>query len=65
MNIIRRLEMLEAAAHKSRDNVGYEIVLLKKGESCEEGIIRLGFHAWPRDRIICVNFVDPNDTSLL
>lgn len=57
MNILRRVEMLEAAALKTRDNVGYEVVLLEKGESCEEGRIRSGLNDWPPDRIIFVSFV--------
>jgi hypothetical protein len=61
MNIIRRLEMLEAAALKTRDDVGYKIVLLQRSESCEEGIVRSGLQDWPQDRIIFVNFVSPND----
>jgi hypothetical protein len=63
MNIIRRLEMLEAAVHKNKDGVGYEIVLLKKGEGCEEGIIRSGLQAWPRERIIAVAFVSANNKT--
>jgi hypothetical protein len=63
MNIIRRLEALEAAGSKTRDDVGIEVVFLKTGESDEEGIIRSGFSDWPRDRIICVRFVKPNDMS--
>jgi hypothetical protein len=61
MNNIRRLEMLEAAALKTSDDVGIKLVFLKTGESSGEGIIRSGLQDWPRDRIICVNFVSPND----
>lgn len=61
MNVIRRLEALEAVASKTRDDVGIEVVFLKTDESDEEGIIRSGFSDWPRDRIICVRFVKPND----
>ena len=61
MNIIRRLEMLEAAALKTRDDVGYKIVLLQRGESCEEGIVRSRLQDWPADRIITVRFVSPGD----
>lgn len=63
MNITRRLEVLEAAASKTRDNVGIEVVFQKTGESDEKGIIRSGFSDWPRDRIICVRFVSPNDKT--
>ena len=61
MNIIRRLEMLEARVGKTMDDVGYKLVLLEKGESCEEGIIRSGLQDWPEDRIITVAFVSPSD----
>jgi hypothetical protein len=63
MNITRRLEVLEAATLKTKDDVGIEVVFLKTGESDEEGIIRSGFQDWPRDRIICVRFIKPNDMS--
>jgi hypothetical protein len=60
MNIIQRLEKLEAAALKTRDDVGIEVVFLKKGESSEEGIERSGLQNW-FGRIIFVRFVKPND----
>jgi hypothetical protein len=63
MNITRRLEILEAAALKTKDDAGIKVVFLKTGESSEEGIIRSGFQGWPRDRIICVKFVSPNDKT--
>jgi hypothetical protein len=62
MNINRRVEILEAAALKTKDNAGIKVVFLKTGESNEDGIIRSGLQDWPQDRIICVNFVSPNDT---
>jgi hypothetical protein len=64
MNIIRRLEVLEAAASKTKDDVGIGVVFLKTDESSEEGIIRSGFQDWPRDRIVCVNFVKPNNKPI-
>jgi hypothetical protein len=65
MNIIRRLEVLEAAALKTTYDAGIKVVLLKKGESSEEGIIRSGLQDWAQDRIITVRFVSPNDKPVV
>lgn len=61
MNILRRLEMLEAMLLKTRDDVGYKLVLLEQGESCEEGRIRSGLKDWPSNRIIAVQFIGAHD----
>jgi hypothetical protein len=60
MNITRRLEVLEAAALKTRDDAGIKVVFLKKGESSEEGIERSELQNWS-GRIIFVKFVSPSD----
>ena len=57
MNILRRVEMLEAAVRQTRDDVGYKLVLLEKGESCGDGRIRAGLKDWPSDRIFIIEFV--------
>jgi hypothetical protein len=64
MNITRRLEVLEAAALKTQENLNMQLVLLKKGESSEEGIIRTGLQDWPQDRLIIVRFVSPKDMPM-
>lgn len=49
--------MLEAAVLQTKNDVGYKLVLLEKGESCEEGNVRSGLKDWPSNRIIFVRFV--------
>jgi hypothetical protein len=65
MTILRRVEMLEAATLKTMEDVGYKIVLLKKGESCKECIIRSGLEDSPHDKIITVTFASPNDKPVM
>ncbi|WON74532.1 hypothetical protein [Nitrosospira sp. Is2] len=64
MNILRRVEMLEAAARRTND-VGYKIVFLQESESYEEGVINAGLLDWPSDRILVIRFVTGKDGSPL
>jgi hypothetical protein len=63
MNITRRLEVLEAAALKTKDDAGIKVVFLKTRESREEGIERSGLQNWS-GRIIFVKFVSPSDKPM-
>ncbi|SCY42427.1 hypothetical protein SAMN05216420_10637 [Nitrosospira sp. Nl5] len=65
MNILRRVEMLEAAVLETRDDVGYKLVMLEGDETCEEGVIRSGLKDWPPDRIFIIKFVSASDTPIL
>ena len=56
MNILRRVEMLEAAARQT-DDVGYKLVFLQGDETYEEGIVRDGLTDWPSNRILMIRFV--------
>ena len=62
MNIHRRVEMLEAAMGRTNDGDCYKLVILKDGESYEEGIVREGLIDWPSDRILAICFVAPEDS---
>ena len=42
MNILRRVETLEAAVGRTNDDDCYKLVMLKEGESYEEGIVQGG-----------------------
>ena len=42
MNILRRVEILEAAVGRTNDGDCYKVVMLKEGESYEEHIVRAG-----------------------
>ena len=44
MNILRRVEMLEAAVGRTNDGDCYKVVMLKEGESYEEGIVHAGLN---------------------
>ena len=44
MNILRRVEILEAAVGRTNDGDCYKVVMLKEGESYEEGIVRDGLN---------------------
>lgn len=57
MNILRRVEMLEAAVGRTNDGGCYKVVMLKEGESCAEGIVREGLRDFPSDRILVIEFV--------
>lgn len=57
MTILGRVEALEAALLKTRDDAGYKLVLLKEGESGEEGIMSSELKDWPADRIMAIRFV--------
>jgi hypothetical protein len=57
MTTLRRVEMLEAVLLQARDDAGYKLVLLKDGESSEEGIARSELNDWPADRTMVLKFV--------
>jgi hypothetical protein len=59
MTILRRVEMLEAALLQTTDDAEYKLVLLEKGESPEEGIVRSQLKDWPADRLMAIRFVMP------
>ncbi|SCY13759.1 hypothetical protein SAMN05216308_104221 [Nitrosospira sp. Nsp13] len=61
MTILTRVEALEAALLKPKEDERYKLVLLKKGESREEGIIRSELQDWPPDKIIVITFVSPKN----
>lgn len=61
MNILRRVEMLEAELLRHRGDVGYKFVLLEKGEGREEGVIRSGLENWPSDRLVIIRFVSAQE----
>jgi hypothetical protein len=61
MNILRRVEMLEAAARQT-DDVGYKLVFLRGDETYEEGMVREGLIDWPSDRILVIRFVDAKNS---
>lgn len=50
---------------ESRDDIGYKLVTLEGGESCEEGVIRPELKDWPPDRIFIIKFVSANDDLIL
>lgn len=52
--------MLEASLLQTKDDAGYKLVLLKEGESREEGIMRSELQDWPDDRIMAIRFVSAN-----
>ena len=62
MNILRRVEILEAAVERTNDGDCYKVVMLKEGESYEEGIVREGLTDWPSDRILAICFVGAEDS---
>jgi hypothetical protein len=64
MNMIRRVERLEAALIGTDEDVGYKLILLKEGESCEEILARSGLLDWPSERIIAIRFVKSNSKLL-
>lgn len=57
MNILRRVEILEAELLRHTGDVGYKLVLLEKGEDREEGVIRSGLENWASDRLFIIRFV--------
>ena len=57
MNILRRVEMLEAELLRHRGDVGYKLVLLEKGEGREDGVIRSGLEDCPSDRLFIIRFI--------
>lgn len=61
MTILTRVEALETTLLQTRDDVDYKLVLLRKGETDEEGIMRSGLQDWPADRIMAIRFVSAND----
>ncbi|SFH60692.1 hypothetical protein SAMN05216299_1338 [Nitrosospira sp. Nsp14] len=62
MNILRRVEMLEAAVGRTNEGDCYKVVILKEGESYEEGIGREGLTDWPFDRILAICFESAEDS---
>lgn len=60
MTILTRVEALESALLQPKDDENYKLVLLKKGETDEEGITRSELQNWPADRVIVIKFVSAN-----
>ena len=57
MNLLKRLEILEAALLRRGGDSGYKIVVAKVGETPQETVTRTGLMKWPPDRIIFIIFV--------
>ena len=62
MNILRRVEILEAAVGRTNEGDCYKVVMLKEGESYEEGIVHAGLTDFPSDRILVIEFVGAKDS---
>ena len=62
MNILRRVEMLEAAVGRTNDGDCYKVVMLKEGESYEEHLVHAGLTDFPSDRILIIEFVGAKDS---
>ena len=65
MSILQRVERLEAVLSQSVEEVEYKIVLLKEGETPDEGIKRSNLTNWPDERIMVIKFVSPRLKSAI
>jgi hypothetical protein len=57
VNLLKRLEILEAALLRQRGDLEYKIVRIEDGETYNQAITASGVTDWHIDRIIFISFV--------
>lgn len=60
MNILTRVEKLEAKLLPKKKDSGYKLVLMNDGETTREAVTRGGLNDWPVSRIRLIRFVATN-----